>query len=321
MNIDEWLKNATHSLGLTEVPSARLDALILLEDALQKDRSWLLAHQSKPLPANILKRLNRQIERRAKHEPLAYIRGFTEFYGRNFKLNSHVLEPRPESEPMIELLLEFVAPLLQLQSSRRLHGANEQRTELYKNSTTKEQSQLATKQAAEKASGATGSAGRQAGLALSIADVGTGCGALGITAALEIPSSSVDLYDIDSSALAVARHNSILHELQLHAYKRDLLNKVSKVYDAILANLPYVPSSWDINRAASHEPIHAIRGGEDGLDYYRRLFVQMSKRPHLARFVLAESLPTQHVDLEEIAKDNGYRLVQTRDFIQLFEAV
>jgi release factor glutamine methyltransferase len=152
-----------------------------------------------------------------------------------------------------------------------------------------------------------------------IADVGTGCGALGITAKLEIPGSSVDLYDIDSSALAVARHNAILHELHLHAYKRDLLNKVSKDYDVVLANLPYVPTSWNINRAASREPALAIRGGPDGLDLYRRLFEQLQMRPAIAKLVLTESMPPQHAALAKIAKDAGYKKLKTSDFIQVFE--
>lgn len=268
MTVDDWLKYASAKLGATEVPSARLDALILLEDALNKDRSWLLAHTKTKLNVGILKKLNRQIDRRAKHEPLAYIRGFTEFYGRTFKINRHVLEPRPESETMIDLLKTLSLPA---------------RPEL--------------------------------------ADIGTGCGALGITANLEIPSATVDLYDIDSSALAVARHNCALHELHMHAYKRDLLNKVSKNYDAILANLPYVPTSWNINRAASHEPAHAIRGGSDGMDYYRRLFEQLQERPALAQYVLCESMPLQHPGITIIAKAGGYKKLKTSDLIQVFQRV
>ena len=171
MEINAWLAETIERLGQAGIGSARLDALILLEDETGKDRSYLLAHPEMVLPATSVAKLNKQIVQRSTHRPLAYIRGFTEFYGRRFKVNQRVLEPRPESETMIELLkqLKLDKPV--------------------------------------------------------IADVGTGSGAIGITAALEIHTAEVDLYDIDSSCLAVARHNSLMHELHLHAYKRDLLSR------------------------------------------------------------------------------------------------
>src|SRR3989304_9405641 len=87
-----------------------------------------------------------------------------------------------------------------------------------------------------------------------IVDIGTGSGALGITAALELHNHNVDLFDIDASALAVAKHNCALHELHLRSVKRDLLRNSHKAYDVILANLPYVPDHWKINKAAAMEP-------------------------------------------------------------------
>src|SRR3989344_1652820 len=197
MKIEGWLKDATEKLRTIGIGSARLDSLILLEDELGRDRAWLLAHPETILQGSTLKKLNKKLARRVKHEPLAYIRGFTEFYGRKFKVNKRVLEPRPESETMIELLKQLV-------NSKQLTVNSK----------------------------------------LIVADVGTGSGALGITAKLEIPSTKVDLYDIDASCLAVARHNAHMHELHLHCYKRDLLNRPACEYDILLTNLPYVPDNW-----------------------------------------------------------------------------
>jgi release factor glutamine methyltransferase len=152
-----------------------------------------------------------------------------------------------------------------------------------------------------------------------IADVGTGSGALGITAALEVHPSHVDLFDIDASALAVAKHNCELHELHLKAYKRDLLARVQRPYDVILANLPYVPRNWHINQAAALEPRLAIDGGQDGLDVYRRLFEQLKKFSWQPRFILTEALPPQHEKLAEIAKAHGFTQLKTDDLIQVFK--
>jgi len=102
MKANDWLKAA--ELQLRDIPTAHLDALVLLEDALEKDRGWLLAHPEYEVDDKIAKKLQLLLGRRASHEPLAYIRGKTEFYGREFIVNKHVLEPRPESEIMIDLL-------------------------------------------------------------------------------------------------------------------------------------------------------------------------------------------------------------------------
>ncbi len=266
LKIEQWLKEAEKKLTEAGIGSARLDCLILLEDCLGQDRSWILANPEYFIKPELVKKLSRQLERRVRLVPLAYIRGFSEFYGRRFKVNQRVLEPRPESETLIELLLKLPVP-------RRAK----------------------------------------------IADVGTGSGCLGITAALELPETQVDLFDIDASALAVARHNAQMYELHLKAHKRDLLRGSHTYYDVVLANLPYIPDHWQLHPSILSEPRIAFRGGKDGLDIYRRLFVQVSgfkKSPH---FVLTESLPPQHEELNRIANSAGYRLRQESDFIQVFE--
>lgn len=154
-----------------------------------------------------------------------------------------------------------------------------------------------------------------------MADVGTGNGAIGITAALEIPDSIVDLYDISSGALAVAKHNVHLHELHLHARKMNLLSRPLRPYDVLLCNLPYVPDSWQINQAALAEPKIAIFGGPDGLDLYRKLFKQLHRFTWKPRYVLTEALPPQHEALAAIAADYGSALYSSQDFIQVFTPV
>ncbi len=266
MTLQVWLAQATKTLEKAGVGSAHLDALILLEDELGKDRGWLLAHPETEISKSALKRLGAKLKKRESHLPLAYIRGFTEFYGRKFLVNRHVLEPRPESETMIELLLKLPIP----------DEAN-------------------------------------------IADVGTGSGALGITAKLELPDAQVDLYDIDAGALAVAKHNQALHELHLHTRKSDLLNRHLRSYDVILANLPYVPDHYKINQAAAMEPRIAIFGGKDGLDVYSRFFVQLQRFTWKPKFILTESLPPQHQELANFAAEWEFNLYKSENFIQVFK--
>lgn len=265
MTIGSFIKAQEAKLKAAGLNSARLDTLILLEDSLHKDRAWLLANTDSEISEAQARRLERKLERRARHVPLAYIRGFSEFYGRNFRVNRHVLEPRPESETMIELLKNLKLP------------------------------------------------GRPA-----LADVGTGNGAIGITAALELPGSIVDLYDISAGCVSVAKHNSHLHELHLHVRKMNLLSRPLRPYDAVLANMPYVPDHWKINEAALHEPKIAIFGGPDGLDVYRKLFAQLRRFVWKPRYVLTEALPPQHEQLAAVAASCGFKQIKSDDFIQVF---
>lgn len=90
-------------LGDAGVDSPRRDALVLLEDTLQKERSWVLAHPEYSFQGRTLETVNGLVERRVQREPLAYIRGRAWFYGRFFDVNPDVLIPRPESEAIIEI--------------------------------------------------------------------------------------------------------------------------------------------------------------------------------------------------------------------------
>ena len=87
---------------------------------------------------------------------------------------------------------------------------------------------------------------------------------------------------------------------------------------AILANLPYVPDSHTINKAAMYEPKLAIFGGSDGLELYRKMFRQIVTNPQKPALILTESLPFQHDKMVNIAGTSGYELIETNDFIQAF---
>lgn len=107
MSISEWLMLTMKSLGQSGADSPRRDALVLLEDTLNKDRSWVMAHPEYELSETELKSVNELIDRRINHEPLAYIRSKIMFYGRFFEVNKNVLIPRPESEDFVDLIKEI----------------------------------------------------------------------------------------------------------------------------------------------------------------------------------------------------------------------
>ena len=275
--ISDWLTNNTKKLEGTGVATARLDCLVLLEDATGKDRAYLLAHPEALVRGPSYHKLNGQVERRLKHEPLAYIRGKTEFYGREFTINKHVLEPRPESETMIELTLKVIGDRLKVSDNIR------------------------------------------------VIDVGTGSGALAITMKLEVPKIDIVGTDISKSCIHIANKNAEKFGVNVQFFQGNLLEPIYNLepvtYNLLLANLPYVPDSHTINKAAMQEPKIAIFGGPDGLDLYRQLFLQIATKSQFAGskcFVFTESLPPQHPSLAKIAKNHGYKQLKEDDFIQCF---
>lgn len=107
--ISQWLARATRELQSASIESARLDALVLLCDELKWDKSRALAYPEQLLTPDQKQELDAKVDRRKKHEPLAYIRGFCEFYGRDFIVTPDVLIPRPETEVLIDLIKSLPA--------------------------------------------------------------------------------------------------------------------------------------------------------------------------------------------------------------------
>jgi release factor glutamine methyltransferase len=282
MIISKWLKNSINKLESASIPSAKLDAEVLLADILEKDRSWLHAHSEYKLNNIELKKLNRQINRRLKHEPVAYIRGEQEFYGRDFKVTPDTLTPRPETETMIDLLLKTV-------NSRQF--------------TVDRQLQILD------VGTGSGCIIITAALELKKHQIS----AIG----LDISEEALKVAKKNAKNLG-----AMVKFINFNLLTDDLASvtdtQPEKEPNVILANLPYVPNNFHINLAATHEPGFAIFGGKDGLDYYRLLFKKATKN---VKLVFTECLPMQHRELEDIAIINNFKLAKTDGFIQVFSRI
>lgn len=118
IKIADWLRSSQQLLREVGVESARLDCLVLLSDELGRDKSWVLTHDEDELTPVQTATLGEKLARRATHEPLAYIRGHVEFYGRDFYVSPDVLVPRPESESIINLLKNTPFAILQAEDMK-----------------------------------------------------------------------------------------------------------------------------------------------------------------------------------------------------------
>lgn len=108
LTVNDWLAEATRQLVFNHVPSARLDAELLLAHTLRQGRTWLHGHGDEPLTDRMIEIANARLDLRLDRVPVAYIVGHKEFYGRRFKVTTATLIPRPESESLIELLTSVV---------------------------------------------------------------------------------------------------------------------------------------------------------------------------------------------------------------------
>jgi len=114
MNIAEALLEASQILQTSGVPEARREAGSLLSFVIARDRTFLISHAEDLIDEHSLDQFREAVERRAAGEPLQYITGVQDFFGREFRVTPDVLIPRPETELLVEAALEVVgdAPLI-----------------------------------------------------------------------------------------------------------------------------------------------------------------------------------------------------------------
>lgn len=113
MIVLEALKWANDQLKVDEGPvaSPMLDAEVLLAAALGMPKTWLFSHFSYELKKDEEEKFQNFVKRRLNHEPVAYIIGWHEFYGRKFRVNAHTLIPRPATETLIEEVIKLTKAL------------------------------------------------------------------------------------------------------------------------------------------------------------------------------------------------------------------
>ena len=97
MNVSSWLNLATKQID-------RLDAELILANSIHKERIFLHGHPEYELSEREKAKADQDLSRRKKSEPLAYILGYKEFYGRNFRVTPDTLIPRPETEALIDII-------------------------------------------------------------------------------------------------------------------------------------------------------------------------------------------------------------------------
>jgi release factor glutamine methyltransferase len=296
VQLRDTLRNAIAELEAAHGVPARLHAEVLLMHVLHCDRAYLFAHPEREIAADEQLQFARLMARRAAGEPLQYLTGHQEFWGQDFLVTSDVLIPRPETEHLIEAVLELV---------RACHPGRENSGE-----------------------GKAGSA------RLKIVDVGTGSGAIAITLARELPMAEVYAVDVSPEALAVARANAERLGALVHFLQSDLLGSFARgvspacnaevtgerkigsrgcdaSFDFVVSNPPYVGLNDAVQEEVRrHEPLLALFAGGDGLDVIRRLIPQAREALRPSGWLVMEIGHGQEADVHALLTD--WAQVQSR---------
>lgn len=238
------LVSAVERLREAGSPTPRLDAEILVAHALERDRAWLLAHLDEPMPARAKANLAGWIERRAGGEPIAYIRGFKEWYGLRLATDRRSLIPRPETELLADAAIGDIADRM----------ARDDRPIL----------------AWEVGTG---------GGAVAVVLARRFRSALALRR-LRLVASDVSPDAIGLAAENLATHG--LNQLVTLAVADllDPLGSIPESPDVVVANLPYLRSSEVETGLGSlgWEPAAALDGGPDGFAVIRRLLDRVPQR-------------------------------------------
>ncbi len=140
---------------------------------------------------------------------------------------------------------------------------------------------------------------------LTIADVGTGSGAIAVNLAIHLPAARIYAVDISEPALDVAAYNIRGHSVhdRVRLGHGDLLEPLPEPVDLIVANLPYIPTDRIpvLQPEVQQEPQLALDGGPDGLDLVRRLLSQAPDKLNSPGIILLELDPEQFPAAEALA--------------------
>ncbi|WP_310830543.1 peptide chain release factor N(5)-glutamine methyltransferase [Paenibacillus pedocola] len=252
-SIREAFAEASSFLDKSGCNEPQRSSQLLLEHVLGLSGAAYYMALADPFPAAVKAAWEAGVNRRAAGEPVQYIIGEQEFYGRAFEVTPDVLIPRPETELLVEAILKYGA-------------------ELWPDGL--------VPAAAGDARGAR---------PLTAVDIGAGSGAISVTLAAEAPAWRVSAGDISPGALAVAGRNAQRHGAAVDLRLGDLLEPFAGMEtDIVVSNPPYIPGG-DIaglqREVRDHEPRTALDGGDDGLDPYRRMMEQLPLLPAAPRLV------------------------------------
>ena len=198
-------------------------------------------HKEKEFSNSTIQQLNAVLQRLLAHEPVQYILGEAWFYKMKFFVNEHVLIPRPETEELVEWVVEEIR-------DKKLEIRNKEVSQLITNYST-------------------------------ILDIGTGSGCIAVALKKELQNAEVFAVDVSEDALQVAKKNALDQNAVINFIQFDFLNEdvwpTLPIFDVIVSNPPYIPED-EKNKLAKnvteYEPHLALFvANDDPFIFYKKI--------------------------------------------------
>lgn len=220
MKIKELLEYGKNNLIEKEEPYKL--SKMLLKSILHIDTTYLLINSEKEITKEIENKYKKGIEDLKSGKPLQYITNKQEFMGLDFYVDENVLIPQPDTEILVEEVLNKIEKLK---------------------------------------------------VKINVLDICTGSGAIGVSIAKNATNVNVTMSDISKNALKVAQKNAKTNEVldKCKFIKSNMFENIEEKYDVIVSNPPYIKSKIikTLEKEVQNEPLIALDGGEDGLDFYK----------------------------------------------------
>ena len=268
-SLSDVLKKTRKLFHDRKLENADIDARLLVEFFTSTTRKDEILYPDVQVNDEALQRLNKAIFDRLNGKPVYRIIGKREFYGIEFHLSADTLEPRDDTEALVDLVL----PEVRFMADR--YGEAE------------------------------------------IVDMGTGTGAIAIALLVNVHELKTTAVDISDDALKTALLNAQSAGVadRFSSLKSDCFFNLSGKFDMIISNPPYIPENQMTSLAIEvkeYDPLRALAGGQDGLDFYRKL--AEGSRPFLKPhgMVAVEIGKGQEEDVIALFSENGFELKKTR---------
>jgi len=234
MTIRDALRKGTDIIKSAGIETPTLEAGVILCHVLGCDKIYIYTHGDAELHPSQEKKYFELLEKRTSGVPVQHITGCQEFMSLPFKVNEHVLIPRQDTEILVEAVMDWVK-----NQKRQIRDE------------------------------------------IKIMDIGTGSGCIAVSLAYYIENSVITAIDISEMALKTAKLNAEANNVAdritfVHSNLfKDIPNEhPDRMYDIIVSNPPYIPTE-DIKHLQKEvrcfDPIAALDGGQDGLEFYRAI--------------------------------------------------
>lgn len=247
---------------LQQTECSRLDAEVLLAHVLQKDRSYLRAHDSDELNPCQQEKFQTLVQQRNQGIPLAYLIGHKEFWSLELLVTPDVLIPRPETELLVETVLEILPK-------------NQQ---------------------------------------ITVADLGTGSGAIALALAKERPQWEITAVDFSAKALEIAKKNAQqLNIMNINFIQSDWCTELPrKKYAAIISNPPYIANDDPHLLALRYEPQSALIAEANGLAAFSSIMQQAKSHLKKQGLLLFEHGYNQEKSIKELFEKYSYTAIANK---------